>query len=135
MSPTAVFQAATVESLRQQLGDSGPGLLSELIGLYLVQARDLVGRIEDAVADDDNQSRRSLSHKLRGSTTTLGGDRLAAVCLRLETADHGSGHPGGAAAEDDLAVTTAELREEFEALAVVLDDYRQSLRSSGVGTG
>lgn len=135
MSPTAVFQAATVESLCQQLGDSGPGLLSELIGLYLVQARELVGQIENAVADGDVQSRRSLSHKLRGSTTTLGGDRLGAVCLRLETMGDEPEHPGGAAPENDPAATAAELRGEFEALAVVLDDYRQSLRSGVVETG
>lgn len=126
MNPTAVFQAATVESLREQLGDSGPGLLAELIGLYLIQARDLVDQIEHAVAADDAVSRRSLAHQLRGSTATLGGDRLAAVCLRLETAPHG----------DEQAVTTAELRGEFEALAVVLNDYRQALRTGGVvGTG
>ena len=125
MSPTAVFQAATVESLREQLGDSGPGLLAELIGLFLIQARDLVNRIEHAIADDA-PSRRSLAHQLRGSTATLGGDRLAAVCLRLETAPDG----------DEQAVTMAELRGEFEALAVVLNDYRQALRTGGVvGTG
>lgn len=134
MSSTAVFQTATIESLRQQLGDSGPGLLQELIGLYLLQARDLVGQIEDAVAAGDVQGRRSLSHKLRGSTTTLGGDRLAAVCLRLETVhhdhdhDHDLGRPDPAAPDNELAATTAELRGEFQVLAVVLNDYRQSLR-------
>lgn len=122
MTPTAVFQAATIESLRDQLGDSGPGLLSELIGLYLIQARDLVGQIEHTITDHDAPSRRSLAHKLRGSTATLGGDRLAAVCLRLETVPH----------HDEVVATTVELRGEFETLAVVLNDYRQALRTGGV---
>lgn len=126
-SPAAVFRTATIESLREQLGASGPGLLQELIGLYLVQARDLVGRIEDAVVDRDAPGRRSLAHKLRGSTATLGGDRLAAVCLRLETPED---------RDDDLTSATVALRREFEALAVVLDDHRRALRSGGVtGTG
>ncbi|GAA3697424.1 hypothetical protein GCM10022204_11810 [Microlunatus aurantiacus] len=139
MSPTAVFQAATVESLRRQLGDSGPGLLGELIGLYLVQAAELVGQIETAVAYDDPPRRRALAHKLRGSTATLGGDRLADVCLRLETApDHPDrpdhpGRPDHAEAparldrDDRLTTATTDLRHEYDRLAAVLSDYRRSL--------
>ena len=128
MSPTAVFQAATVESLRRQLGDSGPGLLGELIG-----------QIETAVAYDDPPRRRALAHKLRGSTATLGGDRLADVCLRLETApDHPDrpdhpGRPDHAEAparldrDDRLTTATTDLRHEYDRLAAVLSDYRRSL--------
>jgi HPt (histidine-containing phosphotransfer) domain-containing protein len=160
MSPAAVFQAATVESLCHQLGDSGPGLLGELIGLYLVQAHDLVGQIETAIADDDPPRRRAAAHKLRGSTATLGGDRLADVCLRLEAVapagppDGIAGSPAdptaqppvenaavenaavenaaveNAAVEDAaLAAAGLELRGEFEALALVLSEYRLSLRT------
>lgn len=137
-----MFQTATIESLCRQLGDSGPGLLGELIGLYLVQARDLVGQIDTAIADGDPPRRRAAAHKLRGSTATLGGDRLADVCLRLEAAPpagpvddvsgafaHRTEQSAGETAT--LAAATVELRGEFEALAVVLSDYRRSLRTDG----
>ncbi len=131
MTATAVFQTATIDSLRHQLGDSGPGLLGELIGLYLLQAQDLVGQIEDAVTSDDPPRRRSLAHKLRGSTATLGGVRLAAACLRLETVpDVVRADPDGSA---ELTAAATELREEFAALAVELGDYRRSLRAAPVG--
>ena len=137
----AVFQTATFESLCRQLGDSGPGLLDELIGLYLVQAQGLVGQIETAIADGDPSRRRAAAHKLRGSTATLGGDRLADVCLRLEVSPAAdpldvtdqSAHPTEQSAGETttLTATAVELRGELEALALVLTDYRRSLRTDG----
>lgn len=138
-----MFQTATIESLCRQLGDSGPGLLDELIGLYLVQAQDLVGRIETAIADGDPPRRRAAAHKLRGSTATLGGDRLADVCLRLEASPPGdpldvtdqTAHPTEPSAGETtmLRAGAVELRGELEALALVLSDYRRSLRTDGRG--
>ncbi len=137
-----MFQTATIESLCRQLGDSGPGLLDELIGLYLVQAQDLVRQIETAIADGDPPRRRAAAHKLRGSTATLGGDRLADVCLRLEAsppADHLDATDQSApatepsAGETTLPAAAVELRGELEALALVLTDYRRSLRTDGRG--
>ena len=118
MSPLPVFQAATMESLRRQLGDRGDELVDELIALYLVQGRDLVGHIEAAGAAPDPVQLGAATHKLKGSTAQLGGDRLGAVCQRILSTPP---------AELDVDSSMEEVRREFEQLAAELADYRSSL--------
>jgi len=118
MSATTVFRAGTLDSLRRQLGDAGGDLVAQLIALYLVQGRELVGQIEAAGAAPDLIGLRAAAHKLKGSTATLGGDRLAAVCQRIEAAPP---------AELDLDGVAHEVRREFEQLAAELTSYRSSL--------
>ncbi|HEU4544852.1 MAG TPA: Hpt domain-containing protein [Microlunatus sp.] len=118
MSTTSVFRADTIDALRHQLGDAGGDVVAELIGLYLVQGGELVGEIEAAGAAPDPIQLRAAAHKLKGSTATLGGDRLAAVCQRIEVAPP---------AELDVGGTTVEVRREFELLAGELTRYRSSI--------
>lgn len=118
MSATAVFRAETMESLRGQLGDHGGRLVSELIALYVVQGRELVTQIEAAVAAPDPERLRAAAHKLRGSTATLGGDRLAAVCQQIEV------RPPADLAVDD---PPQQVRREFEQLVAELSRYRSAL--------
>ncbi len=118
MSATTVFRAGTIESLRSQLGDRGGDLVGDLIAMYLVQARDLVGQVEAAGAAPDLSRLRAAAHKLKGSTATLGGDRLAAVCQWIE---------GTPPAELDVDRATTEVRREFELLAAELAEYRSAL--------
>jgi HPt (histidine-containing phosphotransfer) domain-containing protein len=118
MSTTTVFRADTIDSLRRQLGDAGGVVVAELIGLYLVQGHELVADIEAAGDAPDLIMLRAAAHKLKGSTATLGGDRLAAVCQRIEVA---------APTELDVDGATREARREFELLAAELNHYRASV--------
>ena len=118
MHATTVFRAATLDSLRHQLGRSGGDLVAELIALYLVQGRELVDQIEAAGQAPDLIRLRAGAHKLKGSTATLGGDRLAAVCQRIEVAPP---------ADLDVDGVTQEVRRQFEQLAAELAHYRASL--------
>jgi len=125
MSATAVFRAETIESLRHQLGDRGGDLVTELISLYLVQAHDLVSQIEAAGAAPDLSLLRAVAHKLKGSSATLGGDRLAAACQRIEAAP---------LAELDVDRAIQQVRHEFEQLAAELAEYRSGLRGKPSST-
>ena len=118
MSAASVFEVTRLESLRLQLGDRGVDLVHELIALYLVQGRDLVSQIEAAGTAADPLSLRAAAHKLKGSTSTLGGDRLAVVCDRID---------GTPATELDVDGSTQEVRREFEKLAAELARYRSSV--------
>jgi len=118
MNANIVFRTETMDSLRRQLGDHGGDLVGELIALYLVQGRDLVVQIEAAGSAPDPVRLRAAAHKLRGSTATLGGDRLAAVCQRIEAAPP---------AELDVDSALEQVRAEFEQLAAELTRYRSSL--------
>ncbi|MDN5762719.1 MAG: Hpt domain-containing protein [Microlunatus sp.] len=118
MITTAVFQTETIESLRHQLGDAGGNLLDELIELYIEQAGDLVGQIEAAAAALDLSHLRALAHKLKGSTATMGGGRLASACERIGVDQPGASVARGAA---------QEVRAEYESLVQELGKYRLSL--------
>lgn len=121
MRTTTVFRADTLDSLRRQLGDAGGDVVAELIGMYLVQGHELVAEIEGAGAAPDLLMLRAAAHKLKGSTATLGGDRLAAVCQRIEAAPP---------ADLDVDGATREVRREFELLADELTRYRSSLSAT-----
>jgi HPt (histidine-containing phosphotransfer) domain-containing protein len=118
MSATAVLQIATIESLRHQLGDQGGDIVRGLIDLYLVQAAGLVDQISAAGVAADLEQLRASAHKLRGSTATLGGDRLAGVCRQLEDTSP---------TELDVGRVTEELRRELAQLAAELAGYRSTL--------
>ena len=128
MSATTVFRAETLDSLRRQLGDAGGDLVAELIALYLVQGRELVGQIEAAGTAPDLIGLRAAAHKLKGSTATLGGDRLAAVCQRIEVAPDTDLDVG-----TDFDTMTQQVRREFEQVAAELASYRSSLLTKPVG--
>ena len=118
MSAASVFEVTRLESLRLQLGDRGVDLVHELIALYLVQGRDLVSQIEAAGTAADPLSLRAAAHKLKGSTATLGGDRLAAFCQEIL---------GAPPVELDVDRATQDVRREFEQLTAELVRYRSSL--------
>ncbi|HEY5784117.1 MAG TPA: Hpt domain-containing protein [Microlunatus sp.] len=118
MGETTVFRAETMDCLLGQLGDHGGDLVGELIALYLIQGRDLVGEIEAADAARDPVRLQAAAHKLKGSTATLGGDRLAAVCQLIEALPP---------AELDVDGAPQQVRGEFEQLAAELTRYRSSL--------
>jgi HPt (histidine-containing phosphotransfer) domain-containing protein len=108
MAEASVFQGQVLEALRDQLGDEGGELVREILQRYLKQAQDLVAQIEIAGTSLEVDRLRALAHKLKGSTATLGGARLAAVCQRIELAQD---------ADFDFPGAAQDVRREFELLA------------------
>ena len=115
VTETAVWQPEAIEKLRDQLGDEPGVLVREIISLYLVQARDLLAQMEVAARQSDEYPLRGMAHSLKGSTATVGGARLAAVCERIE-------HASSAELRCPDLVRSAQ--QEFERLAVELERYR-----------
>ena len=113
MSETTVFEPERIEKLRDQLGDEDGVLVREIIQLYLVQAWDLLAQMEVAAQHADEYQLRGLAHSLKGSTATVGGGRLAAVCDQLE-------HASSAELSSPEVWLTAQ--REFELLAAELED-------------
>jgi len=115
MSDEPVWQPQAIEKLQVQLGDEAGVLVREIISLYLVQARHLLAQMEVAAHQSDEYPLRGLAHSLKGSTATVGGGRLAAVCDRIEHAS---------SAELACPQLVENARREFERLAVELERYR-----------
>jgi HPt (histidine-containing phosphotransfer) domain-containing protein len=115
VSELRVWQSDMIEKLRSQLGDEDGVLVREILQLYLVQARDLLAQLEVASRDADEYQIRGLAHSLKGSTATVGGARLAAVCDRIEHAS---------SAELASPDVWRDAQDEFELLAAELEHHR-----------
>jgi len=80
-SAPVVINAETLGHL-EELG-SVPGFVEKLIGVFLADNAALLPRIEQALAGRNFQEFRSLVHALKGSSASIGTDRLTRACASL----------------------------------------------------
>lgn len=66
------------------MGDDPKSSLAMVLELYLEDAPRLVGAIAQAAAQPDFEALRFSAHSLKSSSGTLGAQRLASLCQRLE---------------------------------------------------
>jgi len=76
-----VINAETLADL-DALGSS-PGFLEKLIGVFVADNTALVARMEQAVAGRNFHEFRSLLHAMKGSSASMGTDRLTKLCGNL----------------------------------------------------
>ncbi len=108
-----MLSRSIIENLRA-LGRPGePDVYGALAGMFLEEARDRIAALEHAVANFDAASLESLSHGLRSSCATIGVERMARVCIELETA-------GRTSSFESARVALAKLFDEFEAVSPIL---------------
>jgi len=62
-----------------ELGSSA-GFVEKLVGVFLADSAALLERIEQAIAGRDFAQFRSLLHAMKGSSASMGADRLTALC-------------------------------------------------------
>jgi two-component system, sensor histidine kinase RpfC len=120
---TPVLNLETVEHLRQ-LGSSA-AFIEKLIGVFVADNTALLTRIEQALAGRNYVEFRSVLHALKGSSASIGTDRLTRLCSGL------------------YALSDAELRlqapallrtlgEELALAREQLERYLQARKSSAV---
>jgi two-component system sensor histidine kinase RpfC len=78
----AVVNLLTLEHLRE-LG-STPGFVERLVKMFLGDNSALLGRIEQALAGRNYREFRSLLHAMKGSSASVGTDRLTQVCASMD---------------------------------------------------
>jgi PAS domain S-box-containing protein len=98
----------------EELREMGPSFVDRVLGSYLRNAPDTAAAIRAAAARDDMQELVRLAHRLRGSSGTLAGWRLAATCGALENAALDGDRPAAtalaAAVERETELTCQALR-------------------------
>ncbi len=80
-SQAEVVNAETLAHL-EELGSSAT-FIEKLIGVYLADNTALLTRIEGALAARNTQEFRSLLHAMKGSSASMGTDRLTRLCTDL----------------------------------------------------
>ena len=92
---TRSFDRAVLDRLRAALGDDTGVFAARVIQTFLRQGSELVTELEQAARDGDVQVVSALAHKLKGSSGSVGGERLVVLCDELEHWDLGAADLGG----------------------------------------
>jgi len=108
------------ESRLEELGELGPSavaLVDRAVDNFVAAMGATVAEIESAVATGDSAALGAVAHRLKGSALNLGANRLADICLELETlSDEDAAWAG--------APMLGELRTAADATITALGDYR-----------
>jgi two-component system sensor histidine kinase RpfC len=108
---TLVINRETLGHLRQL--SSNAAFVENLVGVFLADSDALLGRVEKALAARDYREFRSLLHAMKGSSASIGTERLTALCGSLSHLSDAEMRLQGAALfrslGDELAITRAEL--------------------------
>lgn len=111
---TQSFDRAVLDRLREALGDDAGVFAARLIQTFVRQGGELVLELEQAASDGDVRAVTGLAHKLKGSSGSVGGQRLVVMCDELEHWDRGT---------VDLVGRVRSLREAVQVLNGELSSY------------
>jgi HPt (histidine-containing phosphotransfer) domain-containing protein len=108
----------------QELGSSA-GFVEKLVGVFLADGASLMTRIEQSLAARNYGEFRSLLHAMKGSSASMGTDRLTRMCSTL-----------GKLTDSELRLQTPvllrSLSDELLAARSALERYvRDGRRSTG----
>jgi CheY-like chemotaxis protein len=107
-------------AFRQADGPGSSNFTGNLIDLFLREAASQIEILKVAARCSDTRGLEATAHSLKGSSMTIGANRLAALCARVE--GDAAGNRGGVAAE----VVLAEFDREFVRVRDALAGERHS---------
>ena len=105
-----------------QLGDTfgdEAEFLAEMYGIYVEDAGNRLAELDSALAADDSEKVKSTAHTLKGSSGSVGAERMSALAAELEQVDCAQDRPQ----VQDLA---AALHAEFEAVQAFVKEFVHS---------
>jgi CheY-like chemotaxis protein len=97
-----VLELPRLEHLRSLQDDSQPGLVRELIDMFVADAPGHVAALDDAWREGDVQRLGRAAHRLLSATQNIGAARLSRVCIEIERRCAGGELDGVAALIDAL---------------------------------
>ena len=79
-----VLDASVIQGLRELGGEDDPGLLLELVQLFLSDAPQRMREIESGLAQGDWKLLERAAHTLKSASANIGALGLSAICRELE---------------------------------------------------
>jgi HPt (histidine-containing phosphotransfer) domain-containing protein len=79
-----VLDMRIIEGLRELGGDDDPGLLVEVIGMFLEDAPTRIREIEQGLSTGDLKLLERAAHSLKSASANVGAMQLSQVCKRIE---------------------------------------------------
>ncbi len=81
----AVFEPALLEALRSVPSDGGRSPLDEVLEAFLTDAPERIAAMKEALEKGDKAAAGVVAHALKGGSSAVGANALAALCASLET--------------------------------------------------
>ncbi len=106
---------SVIEGLRAMMQDESPGFVKDMFNLYLEETPPLIKSIHKAVAEKAAGDLRLHAHSLKGSSNSLGAQRIATLALQLESMGKAKTVEGA----DGLVV---ELENEYQLVVRALQE-------------
>lgn len=119
-SDQPTIDPATIETLLALGGDDDPGLLTELIDLYLEDAGERLQTLEAAVSRDDVETVARTAHALKSSSANIGALTFSLFCKDIEARARNKVDVA------DVADLVEQCGSMFSEVADVLRDIRSS---------
>jgi len=85
-----VLDPSVIQGLRELGGEEDPGLLLELVELYLADAPERTAEMEQALAASDWKLLERAAHTLKSASANIGALGLSELCKELELKARGS---------------------------------------------
>lgn len=82
----SILDMAVIDSLKELGGEDDPGLLNELIDLFLADAPTYMGMLQEALQCGDPAAMERAAHTLKSSSANIGAFQLSELCRELEAA-------------------------------------------------
>jgi HPt (histidine-containing phosphotransfer) domain-containing protein len=79
------IDTSVLDYFREDGAKGASGFLADLIGQFLREAPDRIGKLRKAVNDIDAEAFRLAAHSLKGTSSTIGANEMASICSSLET--------------------------------------------------
>jgi len=108
----AVVNADTLQHL-EELGSS-LAFVEKLVGVFVSDSTAMLARIEKVLTGRDYHEFRSLLHAMKGSSASIGTDRLTSLCERLSRLSDGELRLQALALHRKLADEMGEARRQLE---------------------
>jgi HPt (histidine-containing phosphotransfer) domain-containing protein len=109
--PTPIINRETLGHLRELSPNAA--FVENLVGVFLTDSDVLLGRVEQALAARNYKEFRSLLHAMKGSSASIGTERLTALCGSLGSLSDAEMRLQGPSLlrslGDELGTTRAEL--------------------------
>jgi HPt (histidine-containing phosphotransfer) domain-containing protein len=113
--PDVALDPSIIAALRER--DRGqPGLLAQMVGLYLRDALAQVAALRQAVERGDGHELEEAAHDLKGGSAQIGATAMVALCRDLETASKAEDASRAAAIVATLEQTFDQVRAALAAL-------------------
>lgn len=118
---SAPLDAATLDQLRELERSGSPGLLAQLVELFVRQADDQLRTFRSSAAARDAAGLARAAHTLKGSCGSLGALAMMELCRRLESAAR-------AAQWADVDPLTGQIEQEFGRVKSALESLTKEDR-------